>query len=100
MDIARGTSLALMLFVNHAGRHAEVPWLAHARWHGIHLADIVMPSFLFIVGVSISIALTPVLERSVPRRSLYCKALSRAGPSPSVPKSLICKHARLRKAHI
>ena len=45
VDIARGITVALMLYVNNADD--RVPrWQPHAVWNGLHLADIVMPAFL------------------------------------------------------
>ncbi|XP_010546726.1 PREDICTED: heparan-alpha-glucosaminide N-acetyltransferase isoform X2 [Tarenaya hassleriana] len=44
-----------MILVDDAG--GEWPAIAHAPWHGCNLADFVMPFFLFIVGVSIALAL-------------------------------------------
>lgn len=43
-----------MIFVDYAG--SALPFVAHAPWNGVHLADFVMPFFLFIAGISISIA--------------------------------------------
>lgn len=75
LDIARGFTVALMLFVNHAGH--EPAWIAHAAWDGIHLADLVMPSFLLLVGVSIAVSLG---HRSTGlRRPLLHKVLARTG---------------------
>lgn len=31
-------------------------WLVHPTWHGITLADLVFPAFLFIMGVAIPLA--------------------------------------------
>lgn len=57
MDVLRGFTLAMMVFVNHSGPWP--PWLPHAAWNGIHFADFVMPSFLFTVGVSIALSVLP-----------------------------------------
>ncbi len=64
-----------MLFVNHAGH--EVPWVAHAAWDGVHLADLVMPCFLLLVGVSVALSLGP--RAPGPRRPLLRKVLARTG---------------------
>ncbi|XP_074589913.1 uncharacterized protein LOC141845808 isoform X2 [Curcuma longa] len=42
-----------MVFVDYAG--SVLPYVGHAPWDGVHLADFVMPFFLFIAGVSVSI---------------------------------------------
>lgn len=51
LDVLRGITIALMIFVDFAGES----WAAvdHAAWDGARLADFVMPSFDFIVGVSV-----------------------------------------------
>lgn len=42
-----------MIFVDYAG--SLIPVVAHSPWNGVHLADFVMPFFLFIVGVSVAL---------------------------------------------
>ena len=62
VDTFRGLTILLMVFVNDLGRGAP-SWMHHIRpprADGMTLADIVFPFFLFIVGVSIPLA----LERS------------------------------------
>uniref|UniRef100_A0A804HPM1 Heparan-alpha-glucosaminide N-acetyltransferase catalytic domain-containing protein n=1 Tax=Musa acuminata subsp. malaccensis TaxID=214687 RepID=A0A804HPM1_MUSAM len=53
LDVFRGLSIALMIFVDYAG--SVLPFVAHAPWVGVRLADFVMPFFLFIAGISVSI---------------------------------------------
>ena len=62
VDTLRGLTIFLMIFVNDLG-HGAPSWMHHIRpprADGMTLADIVFPFFLFIVGVSIPLA----LERS------------------------------------
>jgi predicted acyltransferase len=51
LDVLRGAAVALMILVNNPGswRHLYTP-LAHAPWHGLTLADLVFPVFLFAAG--------------------------------------------------
>lgn len=42
-----------MVLVDYAG--SSLPVIAHAPWNGLHLADFVMPMFLFTAGVSLAI---------------------------------------------
>ncbi|MFZ6801450.1 acyltransferase family protein [Undibacterium sp. Di24W] len=66
VDALRGLSVAAMLLVNSAGDWDHVyPWLEHASWHGVTPADFIFPFFLFIVGVSLYLALTPKLEKNL-----------------------------------
>lgn len=44
-----------MILVDDGG--GEWPLIGHAPWNGCNLADFVMPFFLFIVGMSIALAL-------------------------------------------
>ncbi|PIA27810.1 hypothetical protein AQUCO_07500025v1 [Aquilegia coerulea] len=53
LDVFRGLSVFLMIFVDYAG--AILPSISHSPWNGVHLADFVMPFFLFIVGVSLAL---------------------------------------------
>lgn len=58
VDVLRGLSVAAMLLVNNPGDwgHVYAP-LRHADWQGCTPTDLVFPFFLFIVGVSLSLAL-------------------------------------------
>lgn len=55
LDVLRGATVALMILVENQGngRHA-FPGLAHARWDGLGVADVVFPLFLFVVGASMA----------------------------------------------
>lgn len=54
VDILRGITIAAMILVNTPGTWDHVyPFLLHAEWFGLTLADLVFPMFLFIVGISI-----------------------------------------------
>ena len=62
----------------HAGRyrHVYAP-LQHAEWHGWTITDVVFPSFLWIVGVAMTLSLGKRVAAGVPRRKLFL-----AGPAP------------------
>lgn len=54
LDVFRGITIAAMILVNNPGSWDSVfPPLRHAEWHGCTLADLVFPSFLFILGTAI-----------------------------------------------
>src|SRR5271157_6024171 len=60
VDTLRGLTILLMVFVNDLG-HRAPSWMRHIqppRADGMTLADIVFPFFLFIVGISIPLALS------------------------------------------
>jgi len=59
IDIMRGLTLFLMLFVNDLFEPGVPNWLLHAKrnFDGMGLADWVFPGFLFMVGMSIPYAI-------------------------------------------
>jgi predicted acyltransferase len=79
LDALRGYTIALMVIVNDPGSWNHVyPPLLHSEWNGVTLTDIVFPFFLFIVGVSITLAYTKRLEAGADKKDLYKKIVSRA----------------------
>ena len=59
LDFFRGLTIAAMIVVNDPGSWSHVfSPLLHAEWHGATPTDLVFPFFLFIVGVSIVLALS------------------------------------------
>ncbi len=60
IDIMRGLTLLLMLFVNDLNMDVAPAWLGHmpADFDGMGLADWVFPGFLFIAGMSVPFAIT------------------------------------------
>ncbi len=78
VDVFRGLTLVLMILVNNPGNWGTVyPPLLHADWHGWTLTDLVFPFFLFIVGVSIVLALGWRREAGTADRELRMKILRR-----------------------
>lgn len=57
LDVFRGLTIVLMVLVNSQGTRFIYPILDHASWNGCTLADLVFPSFLFIVGITTVISL-------------------------------------------
>jgi predicted acyltransferase len=57
LDVLRGLTMVLMTIVNNPGdwEHVYAP-LLHAEWHGCTPTDLVFPTFIFIVGVSVVLA--------------------------------------------
>jgi heparan-alpha-glucosaminide N-acetyltransferase len=70
IDIMRGLTLFLMLFVNDLNMDVAPAWLGHreADFDGMGLADWVFPGFLFIVGMAIPFAFS---KRFSQGQSLY-----------------------------
>lgn len=79
VDALRGITVAAMLLVNTPGDwgHVYAP-LRHAHWHGCTLADLVFPTFLFVVGVSLALSLVPRREAGADLAHLSRAVLWRA----------------------
>jgi predicted acyltransferase len=79
LDAFRGFTIASMLMVNYPGSWGHVfrP-LLHADWHGLTPTDLVFPFFIFIVGVSISLAFSKQLKSGKPKGQIYRKLVFRA----------------------
>jgi predicted acyltransferase len=79
LDVFRGLTIAGMILVNNPGSwEAIYSPLEHAAWHGWTPTDLIFPFFLFIVGVSITLALGRRVENGGPRRGLYLKIIRRS----------------------
>ncbi|CAN1264803.1 Heparan-alpha-glucosaminide N-acetyltransferase [Linum perenne] len=73
LDAFRGLCIFLMMLVDYGGH--VFPMIAHSAWNGIHLADFVMPFFLFIVGVSIALVYKKPPNRVEATRKAVLKAV-------------------------
>ena len=77
LDIMRGITMAFMVMVNNQGP-GEYFQLHHSDWNGITLTDLVFPTFLFIVGVSIVLSVEARGRRGVSNGRLIAHACRRA----------------------
>jgi predicted acyltransferase len=79
LDFFRGITIAAMILVNNPGNWGHVyPPLLHAQWHGWTPTDLIFPFFLFIVGVSITLAFSTKKQSGLPAEKLYGKILRRS----------------------
>jgi len=79
LDVFRGLTIAGMVLVNNPGTWSSIYWpLQHAEWHGWTPTDLVFPFFLFIVGVSITLAFGRRVEEGAAQRPLYLKVIKRS----------------------
>lgn len=79
IDTLRGLVILLMVFVNDLGPAAPA-WMLHiqpSNSDGMTLADIVFPAFLFIVGLSIPLAIERSLSRGATRWQVLPHILTR-----------------------
>lgn len=79
LDVFRGLTIAAMILVNNPGSwsHVYSP-LMHAHWHGVTPTDWIFPFFLFIVGVSIALAIGRHKETDMDRKALVLKIVRRS----------------------
>lgn len=79
LDVFRGITIAAMILVNNPGTWSAIYGpLQHAPWHGWTPTDLIFPFFLFIVGVSITLALGRRAENVNGGRDLHLKIFRRA----------------------
>jgi predicted acyltransferase len=79
LDAFRGITIAGMILVNNPGSWKHVyPPLRHAEWHGWTPTDLIFPFFLFIVGVSISLALSKRVSQEAGLKNVYTKIFKRS----------------------
>jgi len=79
LDVFRGITIAAMTLVNNPGTWSSIYWpLEHAEWNGWTPTDLVFPFFLFIVGVSITLAFGRRIEERGVTRDLYIKVIKRS----------------------
>ena len=80
IDMLRGLTMFLMIFVNDFWTIGDVPhWLEHAATHedAMGLSDIVFPLFLFVVGLSIPYAIEHRFQKLIPAEKTLGHILSR-----------------------
>lgn len=78
LDVFRGITILLMLFVNNQVLPGAPPWLGHAPFAGgIYLADWVFPWFLLAMGVAIPFSRKGFLARGGPEWAYEVRVLRR-----------------------
>src|ERR1700734_3286345 len=80
IDIFRGLTMAVMIFVNQLSEVRGLPWWtyhAHAQEDVMTYVDMVFPFFLFIVGMSLPLSVAQRLKRNASMPSLWVHVLLR-----------------------
>lgn len=79
LDALRGFTIVGMVIVNDPGSwsHVYAP-LLHSEWNGITPTDLVFPFFLFMIGVSVTLAYTKRMAAGAAKGELYKKILIRS----------------------
>jgi predicted acyltransferase len=78
LDAFRGITMMLMVLVNDAGGGGGYHALQHSAWDGWTITDTVFPSFLWIVGVAITLSLGKRLSEGADRRRLTAQIFRRS----------------------
>ena len=78
IDVLRGVTVGFMILVNNNGSDAlAYRALNHTPWNGFTPTDLVFPTFLFIMGISLVISMAGRLASGVSKASLLPLALKR-----------------------
>src|ERR1700751_667876 len=78
LDVVRGITIAFMIMVNNNGGPGSWHFMNHAEWNGLTPTDLVFPTFVFIVGVSVAFAFESPLARGAARAQLAMHTVWRA----------------------
>ncbi|XP_011163673.1 heparan-alpha-glucosaminide N-acetyltransferase isoform X1 [Solenopsis invicta] len=76
IDTFRGIALLLMIFVDNGG--GKYVFFNHSAWNGLTVADLVLPWFAWIMGLSITISKRSELRVSNSRMKIIFRCLQRA----------------------
>lgn len=78
LDFFRGVTVAAMILVNNPGSWGNIyAPLEHAEWNGCTPTDLIFPFFLFIVGVSITFAMSGSKDKPETHKKTLLKAFKR-----------------------
>ena len=78
IDLLRGLTIAFMILVNDNASDAAYWPLQHADWNGLTPTDMVFPTFLFLVGVSIVLSTAKRLQQRASKAELLKHVLRRS----------------------
>lgn len=78
LDVARGITIAFMIMVNNNGGSGSWGFMNHAAWNGLTATDLVFPTFVFVMGLSVVFAVEGRLARGATRGQLVRHTVQRA----------------------
>jgi heparan-alpha-glucosaminide N-acetyltransferase len=81
IDVFRGLTMAVMIFVNDLAGVKGLPWWTYhidPQKSGMTYVDVVFPAFLFILGISIPLAVQRRLDREKSMAGLWRHILTRS----------------------
>jgi predicted acyltransferase len=71
IDIFRGFAVAGMILVDNPGSDDKAYWpIQHSQWNGWTPADLIFPSFLLLVGISLVFSFSARLRRGESRTQI------------------------------
>src|SRR3954453_4127435 len=70
LDVVRGITIAFMIMVNNNGGDGSWGFMNHAEWNGLTATDLVFPTFVFVMGASVVLAIEARLARGATRAQL------------------------------
>ena len=78
IDVMRGILIAFMIMVNNNGQNElAYRWMNHSRWNGFTPTDLVFPTFLFVMGISLLLSAGAHRARKTPKPLLLRHILRR-----------------------
>jgi predicted acyltransferase len=78
IDVMRGITVAFMIMVNNNGQNElAYRWMNHSPWNGFTPTDLVFPTFLFVMGISLVLSAGAHRARKTPRAVLLRHMLRR-----------------------
>jgi predicted acyltransferase len=77
LDVVRGITIAFMIMVNNNGGSGSWRFMNHAQWNGLTATDLVFPTFVFVMGISVVFAIESRLARGATRRQLVRHTVQR-----------------------
>ena len=78
LDVARGITIAFMIMVNNNGGSGSWGFMNHADWNGLTPTDLVFPTFVFVMGISVVFAIEARLARGATRAQIVRHTVQRA----------------------
>ena len=84
LDVLRGVTIAFMIMVNNnggefVGKGDSWGFMNHAAWNGLTPTDLVFPTFMFVMGISIVLSVNARLAHGATRAQMTRHTLLRAG---------------------
>ncbi|HWA94596.1 MAG TPA: heparan-alpha-glucosaminide N-acetyltransferase domain-containing protein [Terracidiphilus sp.] len=78
LDVVRGITIAFMIMVNNNGGPGSWHFMNHTVWNGLTPTDVVFPTFVFVVGVSVVFAFEARLAKGATSGQLARHTIQRA----------------------